>query len=191
MTPAGTSELMTPDMYWNSRKPEIRKLRDIPDWQERGALGMQLAQEGEIIDRAIDIDQAMDPFTCMQVRLNNGFTWVPNAGQPNLPTMPNCPVPGLPPYNAEKPWPKSIKVSVLAVDYPPQPDVPPAPVPKTKVGPAYPMPDGSIVFLPGPGLNTNTISNGDKFTENGVMYVVTYNMSNQLPIPQIYETPVG
>lgn len=187
MNPA-PAELMTPDIYWNSRNPRIRQLRTMTSYKERGDYGRQLAEEGEIIDRACDIDQAMLPNDVMLVRQNNGFTWVPNAGQPNLPTMPNCPVPGLPPYNEMKPWPDSIKVSIYAVDYPPQPDVPPAPIPQTKLGPPYPMPDGSMAWLPGPGLNQATASDGETFVEGGVKYLVHYNMANQLPIPQIYET---
>jgi hypothetical protein len=188
MSTPTAAELMTPDGYWNSRQTEIRKLRTMSDYGQRMDYGKQLAEAGYVIDRAIDLDQAMDPYTCMLVRQNNGFTWVPNAGQPNLPTMPNCPVPGLPPYNEERPWPNSIKVSILAADYPPQPDVPPAPVPQTKLGPPFPMPDGSMAWLPGPGLNQSTSSEGDTFTEGGVKYVVHYDMGNQAPMPQIWET---
>lgn len=188
MSTPQAAELMTPDMYWNSRKPSVRKLRTMTDYGQRMELGQQLAQQGEIIDRAIDLDQAMDPYTCMLVRQNNGFTWVPNAAQPNLPTMPNCPVPGLPAYNPEKPWPNSIKVSILAADYPAQPDIPPAPIPQTKLGPPYPMPDGSIAWLPGPGLDQNSAYNGMTFTEDGVDYMVNYDMSNQPPMPPIYIT---
>ncbi len=170
------------EIYWASLDPHVAALRYL-SLEERGSLSMQLASQGYTIDKACQVDQEMLPEDVMQVRINNGFTWVPAADQPNIPTMPGCDIPGLPPYNPNKPYPEgSIVVSVDAADYPPFNGIPPVtPTTKPQVGEGF-MTSQGMVFVPGPGLNQNLAAEGNIITQDGVEYVCHVDNSRPHPI---------
>lgn len=171
---------LTAEIYWASLDPHVAAIRYL-SLENRFSQAQELASRGYIIDRACQVDQAMLPEDVMQVRLNNGFTWVPSADQPNIPTMPGADLPGLPAYNPNPPFPpRSIKVSVDAADYPPFSGVAPV-VHKPVVGEGI-QTNGGIVFLAGPGANMSTLSEGEIVEQNGVKYVAHYNAARNPPV---------
>lgn len=171
---------LTTPIYWASLDPVIAKLQHMP-LEQREPYAKQLTARGYLIDKACQVDQEMNPPDVMLVRQNNGFTWVPSAGQPNIPTMPGADLPGLPPYNPNPPFPAgSIKVSIDAADYPPFDGVEP-PKPKLIVGEAIQTAGGTI-YLAGPGANMSSLSEGQIITQNGVDYVAHYNAARNPPV---------
>lgn len=113
-TPATTTPTTPPtteeDAYWAMQPPAVQALRTITDESARTTLAQQLAAQGYTIDVPIMVWQ-WDPLATMTIRQNSGYTWVPSGDQPNLPTCPNCDLPGLPAYDPNNPPPGSITVS--------------------------------------------------------------------------------
>lgn len=173
-------KLLTADIYWNSLDLKARALRSLEP-QARFDLAVELAKQGYRIDRAIMLDQAMLPQDVMAVRLANGFTWVPAANQPNIPTMPGDDMPGQTPYDPAHPPAGSIPVSVDAADYPPFGGEQPTPVAKPSVGESFVTAKGHI-FLPGIGLNQNLIAEGQTVTQDSVAYLAHVNWMARPPI---------
>jgi hypothetical protein len=90
--------------------PAVQALRNIDDETARGTLAKELADQGYTIDVPIMVWK-WDPLTTMTIRQNSGYTWVPSGDQANLPSCPNCDVPGLTPYDPNHPPAGSIIVS--------------------------------------------------------------------------------
>lgn len=161
---------LTPNIYWAAQPPAVRALRGM-DPTLVGIAAKKLADQGYIVDVYIMVYQ-YDAVTAMGIRQNNGFTWVPSADQPNIPTMPGCSVPGLPNYDPNNPPAGSIKVSLNAVDYPPfDPPPPPAPPAATNVVGIF---EYGNVYSFGPGAKDSTgkwtVVDGQVVTQNGVKY---------------------
>lgn len=180
---AKTAGKLTADIYWRSLDPIIQKLRTMKDAGERWAYAQEIASRGYTVDMAIQVDQEMLPQDVMRVRTNFGFTWVPAANQPNIPTMPGDDVPGLPAYDPNAPPDGSIKVSMDPDDYPPFGGAPPeVAIPKPSVGEKFALGDGRTIFLPGIGLDENLISEGQVVESNGVEYVAHVDWRKRPPI---------
>lgn len=122
--------------YWLAQPGPVRVLQATPASQ-RYALAVQLAMQGYKIDEDIMVDGG-EPLIVMVIRLANGFTWVPNAAQQNLPTMPGADLPGLPAYDPKNPPPGSIIVSTNIADFPPfdPPAAPTTPI-TIPIGPKF------------------------------------------------------
>lgn len=160
---------LTPDIYWDSQPIAVQALRAAND----ESVAADLAKQGYAIDHPIMV-WGWDPVMVMILRLQEGYTWVPNAMQPNIPIGPGIEnVWNLPSYDPNNPPPGSIKVSVSASDYPPaiRPAVVvPQNAPANKVGTKI----GSIFgFGPGAYANGKLIFpvGNTAFSENGVNYV--------------------
>ena len=110
VTPPTTPPTTEEDAYWATQPPAVQALRNISDESARGTLAKQLADEGYTIDVPIMVWK-WDPLTTMTIRQNSGYTWVPSGDQSNLPTCPNCDLPGLPAYDPNNPPAGSILVS--------------------------------------------------------------------------------
>ena len=108
--------------YWLSQPPEVRvlEINTTPDQDKRMAIGVPLALKGFKIDEHIMLE-GLDPYKIMKMRMDFGYTWVPNALQPNIQISPGLTVPGssLIPYDPSNPPGGAIKVSINLVDYPP------------------------------------------------------------------------
>jgi len=109
-TPSATPPATEEDAYWAMQPPAVQALRNISDETERGDLAKQLADQGYTIDVPIMVWK-WDPLTTMTIRQNSGYTWVPSGDQSNLPTCPNCELPGLPAYDPNHAPAGSIIVS--------------------------------------------------------------------------------
>lgn len=181
MNPFFPEATLTPDIYWASQPPVVRALRAL-DSSEAPLAAKQLSDQGYKIDVAI-IAYQFDPVTTMGIRQNSGFTWVPAGNQAQIPTMPNCPMPGLPNYDPNNPPVGSIKVSIDAADYPafdPPPPPPPA-LPTNIVGAR----EFANVYTYGPGAwstaagpKTFAVADGQQVTQDGVTY--TAHLVNNL-----------
>jgi len=99
------------DAYWAAQPEEVRVLRTIQDWTERGEKGLELSQKGFAIDPNIML-HGWDPYMTMKGRLEEGYTWVPAVGQDGIPLGPGLSFPGLPRYDPKNPPPGAILVSV-------------------------------------------------------------------------------
>lgn len=103
--PAAT---LTEPIYIASKAPVVRVLFEMETGAQRDALALKLAQQGFILDDAVDVG-GYDVVTTMGIRKQLGFTWVPSAMQAPLNgVIATGPVP-----------PGAIKVSIDAADYPP------------------------------------------------------------------------
>lgn len=153
------------DTYWAAQPPQVQAARGQSDatvWQA-------LALEGFVIDVPIMVWN-WDAQTVMQIRQNDGLTWVPSALQPGigfLPTGGNAPYN---PYDPTKPPAGSIKVSVNPADYPPFfAPVPPPPPVNNLVGP---LAFGNL-YQPGPAAVVNgvaQVTDGQQVTQEGVNF---------------------
>lgn len=162
---------LTTQIYRDAQKSEIVALMDMPsnDMVAKGAKAAELNDQGFIIDREIHI-WGWDPVLTMLSRASLGYTWVPNAFQPNLvdPLKTGVHDPGTTPTDMTKPWPNSIKVSLDPADYPP---IHPATAPQPVLGVVgTPYGDGTYavniqnMYAHGVPL----YKNGDAITFNGV-----------------------
>jgi hypothetical protein len=83
----------------------------MPDDAAKEKLALNLANQGYSIDTQIMV-WGWDPQMTMQVRENQGYSWVPSYGQSNVPVGPGISDPYDPvSYNPASPPPGSIKVS--------------------------------------------------------------------------------
>ncbi len=113
--------------YWASKPPEVRALATIYDQDVRTSQASTLAMQGFVIDVPIMV-WGWDPYLCMGLRQNFGYTWVPSALQPNVSIAPGLSAPGTVAYDPKNPPGGSIKVSTNLADYPafdPAPAEPP------------------------------------------------------------------
>jgi hypothetical protein len=106
--------------YWLHQPPEVRVLEvnTTPDQDKRMAIGVPLALKGFKIDVPIML-WGWSPLKVMQLRQDFGYTWVPNAMQPQVTASPGLTGPGITPYDPNNPPGGSIKVSTNIADYPP------------------------------------------------------------------------
>ena len=117
--------ILTDAVYWAAKDSRIHDLQKLvtpdglPDQAGRQSAAAALDAAGLVIDRQIDI-WGWDPVLVMNMRGAYGFAWAPNAFQPNFASG------NATPTDMSKPWPRSIRTSTLASDYPPI--QPPAPV---------------------------------------------------------------
>lgn len=123
-----TFKPLNDDVYWASKDPQVKALCSLPDMSSRESKALALDAAGLVIDRAINI-WCWDPTIVMMYRAQLGYPWLPNAFQPNLvdPLKTGVVPVGSVPTDMSKPWPRSIKVSVNAADYPPLAPPPPPP----------------------------------------------------------------
>ena len=126
------SNTLTDKIYWDSKDPRIVALADIADPDARVSAAVVLDKTGLVIDRQIDLWR-WQPSLVMALRKADGYPWSPNAFQPNL-LNPFKLVSG-PSTDMTQPWPRSIKVSTDAADYPAfAPPPPPLPVSNSPIG---------------------------------------------------------
>jgi hypothetical protein len=98
------------EAYWASQPKEVRILRTIDDYEERGVMGQKLAAQGFVIDYATMILR-WDPYMANRGRLEEGYTWIPSMMQNPIPLAPGLGFPGLPSYDPAHPPPGSVIVS--------------------------------------------------------------------------------
>jgi hypothetical protein len=119
-----TTQQQFDQTYWLSKPDEVRALPSLSA-EARAARAAELAQQGFIIDVPIMV-WGWDPFLCMTMREQFGYTWVPSALQPPLAIAPGLSQAGVVSYNPLRPPPGSIMVSTNIQDYPPFDPPPPA-----------------------------------------------------------------
>jgi hypothetical protein len=156
---------LTDPIYWAAQDAQVKALCSITNPVARESKAATLDTAGFLIDRQIDL-WCLDPTLVMGSRAQLGFSWVPNAFQPNLVDPLN--LLGGVHTDMTKPWARSVKVSVLAKDYPAL--APPAPPPTPSVNPvAFDYGNGTYA------ANTTAVSSqgkwlykeGDPITYNG------------------------
>jgi hypothetical protein len=99
------------DAYWAQQPAAVQVLRGMPDDDAKEKLALSLANQGYSIDTQIMVWN-WDPQMTMQVRENQGYSWVPSFGQSNVPIGPGLSMPGVPnSYSPNSPPPGSIQVS--------------------------------------------------------------------------------
>ena len=109
--PVPPPEMTEGDAYWAAQPAAVQALRDMPDGQAKDQLALQLANEGYSIDTQIMV-WGWDPQMTMQVRENQGYSWVPSYGSANIPVGPGLSVPGeSTTYDPSSPPPGAIIVS--------------------------------------------------------------------------------
>jgi hypothetical protein len=109
--PLGGPAISEGDAYWNAQPAAVQALRGMPDDAAKEKLALNLANQGYSIDTQIMV-WGWDPQMTMQVRENQGYSWVPSYGQSNVPVGPGISDPYDPiSYNPASPPPGSIKVS--------------------------------------------------------------------------------
>jgi hypothetical protein len=81
---------------WHDVQPQA-----VKDWARNGAeigAGLQLATQGFIIDSRVFIF-GESPYRRMKIAQEEGWTWAPSLGMPNVLVAPNIDFPGLPKYD--------------------------------------------------------------------------------------------
>lgn len=169
------------DAYWPGQDPRVRALKLLPD---DSPVRLQLAQELAHLQNAdgsymflIDFPIMVvgwDPGTVMAYRALDGYTWVPNAMQPNIMLGPGLVDPGYASYDPDHPPPGSILVSLVplvAFDPPPPPR---PPLGTNVVGSQNPF--DSTQWAPGPGAYDPTtkkplVADGQEIGHDGVVLV--------------------
>ncbi len=107
--------------WWASQPPPVAAMQhfgensnDDPQTiaTNRRNAALQLTSEGYLVDWPI-VGEGWGPYATMQgIRVPGHWTWVPSAGQPEVPVAPGIHVPGQPDYNPDEPYPpNSIVVS--------------------------------------------------------------------------------
>lgn len=114
-TPAQTAvvapEITEEQAYWNAQPAPVQALQNMPVGPARDALALQLANQGYSIDTQIMV-WGWDPQMTMQIRENDGYSWVPSYGQANIPVGPGLSMPDDPTtYNPGNPPAGAVEVS--------------------------------------------------------------------------------
>lgn len=115
--PTPNTPTLTDPIYWASKDPRVVALQQLkvadgdPDLDARitGATALDAGGTGLIIDWPIDI-WGWSPTLVMGARAAYGYVWAPSGFQPN-PPLPQL-------ADASLAYPRSIKVSINAADYP-------------------------------------------------------------------------
>jgi hypothetical protein len=79
--------------YWAAQPPAVQALQNMPVGAARNAAALQLANQGYSIDTQIMV-WGWDPQMTMQIRENQGYSWVPSYGQSNINVGPGLSMPG-------------------------------------------------------------------------------------------------
>lgn len=109
--PVSTATETEADAYWAEQPAAVQVLRGMPDDDAKEKLALSLANQGYSIDTQIMVWN-WDPQMTMQVRENQGYSWVPSFGQSNIPIGPGLSMPGDPnSYSPNSPPAGSIQVS--------------------------------------------------------------------------------
>lgn len=159
--------------YIASRDPRVQDLfagtcgqpGTALDPSVRMTTAFDLATDGLLIDAPIDAEGG-DPYIIMYERQQYGYTWVPSALALPITLAPGLSFPGVPSYNAAKPYPPgSIVVSTNLADYPPflepAPPAPAVPFVGNYAGGGY--------YFASEAAQT-AFKPGDPYTQNGVKY---------------------
>jgi hypothetical protein len=110
-TPVPTSQMTEADAYWAAQPAAVQVLRGMPDSPAKDKLALSLANQGYAIDTQIMVWN-WDPQMTMQIRENQGYSWVPGYGSANIPVGPGLSMPGQETnYNPGNPPPGAIEVS--------------------------------------------------------------------------------
>lgn len=150
--------------YWESFPPEVKALGGLaPFSDERMERAITLSTKGYSIDGEIQA-RGMSPWETMMLRKNYGYTWIPSLLQDPIVIAPGLEVPGVAPYNPNKPPAGSIRVSASVADYPPFSITPPAIEASVPAKPWFEVPQGAGRFSVRPGDNSpaGTIYAGDE-----------------------------
>lgn len=110
MSQVSEDSVIRTNQYWALQPPEVQKLRDVPEFEDRVKLGRQLADQGFVIDPTIMV-YGWNPYRVMQNRKDAGYTWVPSFSQPAILEPPGFTFPGLPTYDPYNPPQGSIRVT--------------------------------------------------------------------------------
>ncbi len=157
---------LTHAIYRDHQPPEILALMDTPDIAARGAKAIELDAKGFVIDTQIMI-WGWDAGLVMAMRQQYGYPWVPNAFQP--PLQDPFKMLGGASTDLTKPWPRSIKVSTDAADYPPfNPPTAPAPAPVDAVGFDYGNGRFAVNYAAAFNHGVPVFKTGDTVIHNGV-----------------------
>jgi hypothetical protein len=109
--PVASPDETEADAYWAQQPAAVQVLRGMPDDNAKEKLALSLANHGYAIDTQIMVWN-WDPQMTMQVRENQGYSWVPSFGQSNVPIGPGLSMPGEPnSYSPNSPPAGSIQVS--------------------------------------------------------------------------------
>lgn len=121
-------EPLTTEIYWASKSPAINAARQA-DGADKAAAFYAIAAsvmskpagsvgQGDLVDVPIMV-WGWDPVLTMQLRQQDGYTWVPSALAPPVQVAPGIVQAGRLTYSTTPPNPPyDIKVSLDAVDYP-------------------------------------------------------------------------
>lgn len=172
-------DLFSSALYFASKDPRIVALQQVreastglPDLAGRLTAAQPLDSAGLVVDMQIDI-WGWDPVLVMAARKQYGFPWVPNAFQPNLvdPLATGVIPSGSVATDMRRPWPRSIKVSVDAADYPAFAPPPPPPTPSASpVGPR--VGDLFGVNIAAASVNGQFLfQDGKEYTIDGTSYI--------------------
>lgn len=189
--------MITEDQYWNAQPPAVRALRNMSTTDtSRGILAAQLANQGFTIDVPIMVN-GWGANIIMTVRQDDGMTWVPKLGMPDVSssiTGAAVPNPPYKPYDPLHPPAGSIKVSIDPADYPafdPPPAVNP-PAPSTHMVGAYMFSDasGKKYYANGPAAmkdsRTPNVEDGEVVSQDGVIYIA--HVVQSLMGPEVFFT---
>lgn len=166
--------------YWLSFPPEVQALQSLSAGsQERETAAEAVALAGKAyIDVPIHV-WGWSPYLTMLIRQSAGYTWIPNALQANVPTVPGADLPGLTPYDPKNPPPGSIKVSTNIADFPPfTPQLPTTPATSEPLVGALMF---GNVYAYGPGVWSSTtpkvwiVTNGQLVQQDGSTYKAVVN----------------
>lgn len=147
--------------YWAHFPAQIQALKNDANAYV-DATALRTSAVANLVDFPVMVWHS-DPFLTMLLRIQYGYTWVPNAFQPNIVAGPGISFPGFPVYNPIPPFPAgSIKVSLDLNDYPSNTPVPPPPTPT--VDPVGPLAYGNIYYT-GPGWTIVKYPSGSTYTD--------------------------
>jgi hypothetical protein len=97
--------------YWAAQPAAVQALQNMPVGPARDQMALQLANQGYSIDTQIMV-WGWDPQMTMQIRENQGYSWVPSYGEANIPVGPGLSMPEDPTsYNPGNPPVGAIMVS--------------------------------------------------------------------------------
>jgi hypothetical protein len=99
------------DALYKSLQPTaVKDLMEMPYGTSKIQKASQLAGEGYVIDGTIMVD-GWDPFLTTQLRLQDGYTWVPSWLMPPIQIAPNESQGSTPPYDRAVMPPGAILVT--------------------------------------------------------------------------------
>jgi len=101
---------LTDDIWWAAQRPDVQKLRYMPQGSQKSALLEQLFAEGLLLDGPV-VSMGWSPAWQMQYLTDAQYKWFPAMGYPQLQGAP-----AIVPQGPMPPW--GIRVSTDAADYP-------------------------------------------------------------------------